>query len=264
MSSLSHAIRILRCFSADEPELRLSDISERLGLSRSYTHELLTALTQEGLLGRSSASSKYRLGFGLFELWRLALGNLKLSAILPVMIELGLSTGENVSLGVRLEFEVIYPAGVNGPEEPHIDLDVDRRAPLHCTASGKVLIAWEPAREVRRVIRHGLPALTPQTITDPEQFLLTLAEVRRNGYATTDGEQRPLRRSISVPLRDPHGGVVAALTIGAPAPRMPESRVPTVAKALQDAASKISRSIEPAPPPESAIPEKTPPALRIR
>jgi IclR family KDG regulon transcriptional repressor len=253
MSSLSHAIRILRCFSANEPELRLSEISERLRLSRSYTHELLTALTEEGLLGRSSASSRYRLGYGLFDLWHLALGNLRLSATLPVMMELGQSVGEDVSLGVRLEFEVIYPLQVNGPHEPRldrVDIDVQRHSPLHCTASGKVLLAWEPPREIRRVIRHGLPAFTPQTITDPDEFLAELEEVRRAGYATTDGERRPQRRSISAPVRDPAAGVIAALTVGAPAPRLPQARVPGVAEDLIAASSRIERALQ-----ESAIAE---------
>ena len=243
MSSLIHAIRVLRCFSAEEPELRLSDISQRLGLSRSYTHELLTALTEQGLLGRSSTSSKYRLGYGLFELWRLALGNLKLSAALPVMMELQGEVGENVTLGVRLDFEVIYPLQVNPPDEPRVEIEVQRRAPLHCTASGKVLLAWEPAREVQRVIRHGLPAFTPHTITDPEQLQLALAEVRRSGYASTDGEQRPLRRSISAPVRDPHGSVVAALTVGGPAQHLSPSRIPAIAQATIQAARRISTAL---------------------
>src|SRR3954447_27013258 len=108
MSSLLHAIHIMRCFSEQEPELRLSEISRRLGLSKGNTHRLLTMLPDEGLVRRGTDPAKYRLGLALFELSQVALSELDLRPALPKMLELGRLTSETVLLGVLDDWDIVY------------------------------------------------------------------------------------------------------------------------------------------------------------
>jgi DNA-binding IclR family transcriptional regulator len=106
-----------------------------------------------------------------------------------------------------------------------------------------VLVAWRPEAEIERFIRHGLPALSPRTITDPEEFRDTLAEVRRAGYALNDQERELLIRSVSAPIRDARGAVVAALTVAGPSQRLSKTRLPRVTAQVMEAAADLSSQL---------------------
>src|SRR5829696_6488048 len=108
MSSLTHAVRFLRCFSEDEPELRLSEISRRLSLSKGNTHRLLTMLADEGFVRREPSSAKYRLGLGLYELGQLAVSDPDLRPAIPRMLQLSQDTEETILLGVLDDLEIVY------------------------------------------------------------------------------------------------------------------------------------------------------------
>jgi IclR family pca regulon transcriptional regulator len=94
-----------------------------------------------------------------------------------------------------------------------------RQAPLHATASGKVLLAFRPAEELDRLLAGELRAYTAKTVTDPARLRAQLRKVRRDGWALCDREHEYELVSISVPVRDFSGGVAAALTLAAPATR---------------------------------------------
>jgi DNA-binding IclR family transcriptional regulator len=240
MSSLVHAVRILRCFTEQEPELRLSDISRRLGLSKGNTHRLLTMLSDEGLIRRGVGSSKYRLGLGLYELGQRAVCEIDLQPAVPRMLELGRLTGETILLAVLDEWDLVYVQRVVGINAPRVSHNPRDRAPVHCTASGKVLLAWQCESEIERYIRQGLPPYSPRTITDPDGFRAALAEVRANGFAENDEERGLLVRSWSAPVRDEHGGVQAALTIAGPSQRLDGSSKARLTTMVTQAAAELS------------------------
>lgn len=86
------------------------------------------------------------------------------------------------------------------------------RVAAHATSLGRVLLAWEPAERVEQVINeYGLPRLTPYTITDPEEFREILAVVREQGWSMVVNEREEGLISLSAPVRDHHGQVVAAV-----------------------------------------------------
>jgi len=244
VSALVNAIRVLRCFSKQEPELRLTEISRRLGLSKSNTHRIVSILAEEGLLYRDPGSGRYRLGLGLFELGARALRSVDLGPLpLPVMSELWRRTGETVLLGVLEADEVVYIQRIESPRLLRISHAGNPRAPIHCTGTGKAILAWRSEAEIARVIRRGLPAYTERTITDPERFRRHLAEVRRLGYAVSDQEREVGTRSVAAPVRDATGAVVAALTVAAPAQRLPRAQIPALAALVMDAARRLSEQL---------------------
>ena len=243
MSSLVHAIRILNCFSTEEPELRLSEISRRLNLSKSNTHRLLGILTQEGLLRRDPDSVKYRLGLRLYELGYLALNDLDPRPALPRMLELSRVTQETVLLGVLSDWEVVYVQRVESPRILRVSYSSRFRAPVHATATGKALLAWRTKEDIDRVINHGLPQLSERTITDPERFRKALADVRRLGYAVSDQERESYTRTVAAPVRDEEGRVIAALTVAAPSQRLTRALVPRMASLVMQAAADLSSQL---------------------
>lgn len=244
MAALTNAVRVLRCFSPQEHELRLTEISRRVGLSKSTTHHIVSLLVEERLLCRDPSSGKYRLGLGLIELGALALSHVGLGSLPPaVMTELGRQTGETVLLGVLDDYEVVYVHRVESPHILRVSHAGHPRAPAHCTATGKVLLAWRPAADIERVTRRGLPACTERTLTDPEQFRQHLAAVRRRGYAVCDHERVPWTRAVAAPVRDATGAVVAALTVAGPSQRLARAQLPALATLVMDAAARLSQQV---------------------
>ncbi|MFN0073431.1 MAG: IclR family transcriptional regulator [Chloroflexota bacterium] len=243
MSSLTEGIRILRCFSEAEPELRLSEISRRLELSKGNTHRLLTMLVAEGLVRRDAHSARYRLGLGLYELGQVAVSEVDLRPALPRMMELGKLTDETILLGVLDDLDVVYVQRVESPRTLRVTHGPRERGPAHCTATGKVLLAWRPEPEIERFIRHGLPRHSARTITDADQFRAALKEIRELGYAVNDQEREMLIRSVSAPVRDARGIVVAALTVAGPSQRLARPHFQRVIDLVVKAAGELSRDL---------------------
>jgi len=112
--------------------------------------------------------------------------------------------------------------------------------PLHCVASGKVLMAALAEREVLRIVRRGLNAHTERTITELEPLLEELARIRRRGYATAIGEYETGLNAVAAPVHDARGSVIAAVDVWGPAFRVTPRRIPELAVQVREAAAAIS------------------------
>ena len=115
-----------------------------------------------------------------------------------------------------------------------------RASPLHCIASGKVLLSSMAEREVLRIVRRGLVAYTERTITELEPLLEEMARIRRRGYATALGEYESGLNAVSAPVHDARGAVIAAVDIWGPAFRLTPRRIPELAAQAREAAAAIS------------------------
>lgn len=242
MSTLTHALQILNCFSEAEPELRLAEISRRVGSSKSNTHRLLLMLADEGLLRRVPNTVKYRLGLRLFQLGRLAVTDFDSGPIWPVMQDLARQTKETVVLGVQDEYEVVFLRKVDSPYPLRVSPGAMFRGSLLMTASGRALLAWQPEVEIDRVIHHEMEAPSVANV-NPDAMLAVLAEVRKAGVATNEFERRTQIRTVAAPVRRVDGTVVAALAVSAPAQRFPMSEMPIMANRVRQGAADLSEQL---------------------
>jgi IclR family KDG regulon transcriptional repressor len=119
---------------------------------------------------------------------------------------------------------------------------IGKRAPIHCTAVGKIQVAYKSEEEIQNVIKEKvLQAYTPNTITDEKTFLTHLEEVARNGYALDNEEFEEEVRCVACPVWDYTNNVVAALCISGPRPRMSDERImDSLIPALKQAALELS------------------------
>src|SRR5881396_49288 len=176
LSSVANAIRLLTSFSGEEDELGITTLATRLRLAKSTVHRLATTLTAAGFLEQSE-TGKYRLGVALFELGALVRRRMDVAnEARPKLRELLEKTGETVQLGIVDHFSVLYVYEMESRHAIRMAAAVGARAPLHCTAVGKVLLAFQPPDYVKQVIAHGLKAHTPKTVTRREALLAMLAE----------------------------------------------------------------------------------------
>jgi IclR family transcriptional regulator, KDG regulon repressor len=233
LSSVANSIRLLSSFSGEENELGITVLASRLRLAKSTVHRLAATLTAARFLEQNSDNGKYRLGLALFELGSLVRRRMDVAdAARQKLRELLEQTGETVQLGIVDHHSVLYIYEMESRRAIRMAAAVGARAPLHCTAVGKVLLAAQPEEYVRQVLDLGLQAYTPKTIVKREALLETLAEVAQRDYATDDEESETGLRAIASPVRNHTGAVIAAVGLAAPAQRMNkkvmQTRVPSV------------------------------------
>ena len=239
--AVERAMQILSAFDGQHETLGVSEVAQATGLHKATTHRILMTLLNGGFLERAGDGERYRLGLRLMEMGLGALRGLDFRrAAFPYMQQLVDRFQETCTLSVFDRGQMLYVEVVYGEHSLTIAARVGRHLPAHCTASGKVLLAFLPP-EVTEPILHGpLAVYTEKTITSPAQLCEELSLVRQRGYALTDEEFEEGIRAISAPIRDIDGKVIAAMSIPFPTSRLKPERIPEIAHALMEAANAVS------------------------
>lgn len=244
LSSVANSIRLLSSFSGEEDELAITTLAQRLGLAKSTVHRLASTLTSAGFLEQNSQNGRYRLGVALFELGALVRRRMDVAnEARPHLRELLEKTGETVQLGIVDHYSVLYVYEMESRRAIRMAAAVGARAPLHCTAVGKVLLAFQPAEYIKDTLARGLTAFTDKTATRREAVLALLEEARSHDYAIDDEESEAGLRAIAAPVRNHNGMVIAALGVAAPVQRMNkkvmQTTVPTVMAIAQAVSTRL-------------------------
>jgi IclR family transcriptional regulator, acetate operon repressor len=248
--AVARALQIVRAFTDARPEWTLADLSRELRLSKPTAFRLLGALEDGGLVARALPAGTFRLGPGAIELGaRAQRANSVASAARPELEQLTRSTGETSSVEILAGDETLILDEVQGGHLIGTSPSVGTRWPAHAASTGKVLLAAAQATDpdlVRRMAaRTGgrLRGLTPCTIRSPARFSAELRRVARQGYSTAIGELEVGYVAIGAPVRVHDGRVVAAISLGGPASRFTDARIPSLARAVRDAAGRISQRL---------------------
>lgn len=245
LSTVLKVAPVLWLFTADRPEWRSVDIARALGMPKSSAHSLVKTMAEIGLLAHSE-DGRYRLGWALLTLSeRMRTSQTFCHHALPEMESLSRSVRETVLLAVLDRTEVTYVERVEG-RHPMIRLAgaaAGTRAPAHCTAVGKVLLASREPREVRELLeRAGMKAFTRRTIVDVGTLERELLDVRARGYAVDRQEIVPEVACVAVPVRNRYGTVIAAMSVSMPAYRFPADARALVAE-LKATADRLTDQI---------------------
>jgi DNA-binding IclR family transcriptional regulator len=241
LSSVANSIRLLTSFSGEEDELGITTLASRLRLAKSTVHRLAATLTSAGFLEQNGETGKYRLGVALFELGALVRRRMDVAnEARPKLRELLEKTGETVQLGIVDHYSVLYVYEMESPRAIRMAAAVGGRAPLHCTAVGKVLLAFQPQEYVKQVIDNGLTPYTAKTLTKRDAVLGMLDEVRLREHAIDDEESESGLRAIAAPVRNHTGAVIAALGVAAPVQRMSKKVMHTCVPSVIGTANAVS------------------------
>ncbi|RXS87903.1 IclR family transcriptional regulator [Streptomyces sp. TM32] len=235
---LDKAMAVLDCFRPDGGMFRLTELSERAGLTKTTAFRLCGELVRLGLLERDAEG--YRLGGKLFELGSLVPRRHDLrEAALPFLQDLFEATHETVHLGVREGHEVVYVERIHGHGALRLPSRIGGRLPLTCTGVGKALLAFSGAELTEEVLDTPLPRLTPHSVTDPERLRTAIEQAQVAGLAYEEEEAALGVSCIAAPVFD--GPVaVAALSVAVPRSRF---RPAQLAPAVRTAALGLSRAL---------------------
>ena len=244
LSSVANSLRLLKVFTDDDYEIGISALAQRLGLAKSTVHRLASTLIEAGMLEQNPDSGKYRLGLALLELGLLVRRKMDVTnEARPFLRMLRETTGETVHLAILDHTSVLYVTKLESKQAIRMSSEVGSRAPVHCTADGKALLAFQGDEMIDEFIGHGLAPRTPNTIATAAALRRDLASVRARGYAVDDEESEPGLRSVAAPIRKHSGEVVASLSIAGPAHRITKKRLLAHARELVGAADAISQRL---------------------
>lgn len=233
------AIELLKAFPPESPERSLAELADAVGLNRTTTYRLLSALQSEGMVEREGA--RYRLGPEIAALGARASGSGELRAAARAeMTTLAESIGETVSIEVLVGRDVLILDEVSGRYVVGTVPSVGTRWPAHATSTGKVLLAFARAETLTEFLSEPRVRLTPRTIVATTAFGRELIRVQGRGFAVTREELEAGFVAAAVPLRGASGAVVASLSIGGPKARLTAERVASLIPSLKEAAMRIS------------------------
>jgi DNA-binding IclR family transcriptional regulator len=239
--SVDRAAALLLALGESQGEAGVTELARRLGLHKSTASRLLATLQKRGLVEQDDETGKYRLGLVVIRLAERAERTLDLRGIAMAELErLARLTHETTGLGVLDGDQLLTVAQADGPNLIAVGDWTGRSVPLHCVASGKILLAALAEREVLRIVRRGLATYTERTIVELEPLLEELARIRRRGYGTALGEYEVGLNAVAAPVHDARGTVIAAVDIWGPAFRLTPRRIPELGAQAREAAAAIS------------------------
>ena len=217
------AVKLLKLFTIERPEMPLAEMSRRSGLNKTTTHRLLRALQSEGLIDRNPLTAAYSLGAGLMALGVQALACSDLRRrVRPLLKSLANESGETATLEVPIEDSMLILDEVTGRHVVGAGGNVGTRWPLHATSTGKAFMAFDESGLER--LPESLEALTSRTIVSKNSFQPEFIDIRRRGYAVTVDELEDGFTAVATVIRTPLGDVQGALSICGPTQRMTSTR----------------------------------------
>ncbi len=245
VQSVDRALQILTAYETEGHELSILQLSQKVHLPKSTVHRLLATLANRGFIEQNSATGNYRLGLKLHSLGsRVVLTRNLTTEAGPIVRQLVERFGETVSISVLDGIETVIVEKMESEQAMRVTSQIGKRNPIHCSGSGKMLLALQSPEEIERILALApLDRYTDKTITDPGQLKENLDEIRRNGYAVDDEEIQPDQICIAAPIRDYRGAAFAAMTISGPATRIRSKDVEVVAATIQKAANEISERL---------------------
>src|SRR6478735_2897528 len=227
LRSVERAISVLEVLAA-RGEAGVTDVASEIAVHKSTAFRLLGALEGGGLVEQTGHRGKYRLGFGLIPLAGAVSDRLDVvQQGRAVCTRLATELGETVNVAVLRDHFVVNVDQARGPSQVATHNWIGQLTPLHCTSSGKVLLA------------HLDPA--PRADTAAARLEEQLARVRETGYATAVEEYEVGLNAVAAPVFDRSGQVIAAVSVSGPSYRLDEQRIRHVVGPLLASTAEISR-----------------------
>jgi IclR family pca regulon transcriptional regulator len=211
VTSLARGLAVILAFDRDHPQMTLSEVAARTGLSPATARRFLWTLERLGYVG--SIGRQYMLRPKVVSLGSAFLSSGRIEEVIqPILRDIVAGSGDSASLGVLDGSEVLYVANFSAKRYVQLTAGVGTRFPAYAVSMGRVLLAALSDEDLDRYLSEvELLPLTPMTVTDRGVLRERLGEVQRDGVAIVKDELEEGLAAIAVPVRLKSGRVVAAL-----------------------------------------------------
>lgn len=243
--SADRTLRLLALLANEGRPMSLAELTTQLSLPKGTVHRLCANLLAGRYLMRDVDERMFTVGPALRDLAFNALNHTTLRGMRhAVLAALVRDIGETCNFTTLDGVEVLYLDRVEAKRPLRLTIDVGAHVPLHCSASGKLFLAYMPKRRRDAVIRRiPLPALTPTTLVTPHALQAECDAIRKGGFARDREEFVAGLIAIAVPVRDRYGRVRATVSVHAPVARMTMQQAEERIGALQAAAAEMGKLI---------------------
>ncbi|PZF85330.1 IclR family transcriptional regulator [Jiangella anatolica] len=241
VKSADRVLTILE-YLADHRGATFAAIVRDLGLPNSSAHQLLRTVRQRGFVEFDELTREFKLGFRLWEVAQSYSSVQHLADVAqPFMDELTAITKETVQLSRLDGLENVYLAISESPHPMKLVSSVGHRLPAHTTGLGKVLLSELPDAVIdERLDGVVLERFTDNTIVDVAQLRAELRRIRERGYGEDREEYVIGCRCVAMPIHDPGGATIAAMSVSVPTPRFNQQ----VARLIREALPETIRQLE--------------------
>lgn len=242
--SVMRAVAMLEAFSDERPEWSASELAEAVGLNRTTSYRLLTALESVEYVVRDPATDTYRLGSGLVALGsRAQRANSVRTVSLPELKSLAAQTGETATLEILSGQEMVIIEEVPGDYVTSGSQHIGTRWAVYATSTGKAILAHLPPSEWQSLLPVTFVPLTEKTIIRGSDLEIGMETIRQLGYATAIEELELGFVAVGAPVINADGRVVAAISLSGTRIRLTDERIPEVGALVRGAAERISHRL---------------------
>jgi IclR family transcriptional regulator, acetate operon repressor len=248
LQSVERALDALELLAASGPDgMTLTDLTERLGVSKSSTFALLHTLIVRGYVADSGTrlTRRYRLGMLLAKLGDAAAEQAPLlNLAMPVLQDVTDATGLTARLAVPDGPYAVVVARVDAPGTVRFASYLGKREYPHCTSAGKALLSALRPEQARALAEQaGLAERTARTITDPDALIRDLELSAARGYAIDDEEDTEGVFCVGAAIYDRTGSCVAAISGTGLKLNRPTWRIDELGVTMRDAADQITTAL---------------------
>ncbi|NRP72923.1 L-arabinolactonase [Ensifer psoraleae] len=243
-AALAKGLALLDLIAETAKPLRFADLQKLSGVPKPTLARMLKTLMVYRLIRQDETSGAYLLGHRFLELSHRVWDKFDLvSAAIPELERLSVELGETVAL-CRLDGQRVVYLEERSSDGLGVLIDVGRRVPIHCTAAGKALLAFQEPSFARALTGQIVyDRFTPQTITDPHALEADLLLTRARGYAVSYEEHLAGVNSVAAPIAGRDGVPLGVLVVLGPASRLDNSAIHPVGRELMAAARRITGSV---------------------
>jgi DNA-binding IclR family transcriptional regulator len=226
---------LLGAFNSNERVMTLSELSRASALPKSTVHRLLARLIDLDAVEHHRGG--YKISLGLMRLGVTTPAGSMRDTALPHLADLYHWTGETIHLAVLRQFDVVYMERIARPDSPPSISSVGARLPANCTAIGKALLAWEDLEDLADFLPSPMPKLTPWSVSDVDQLLKELRDIKEHGVAAERNQAQPGLACVAAPIIV-NGFAIGAVSVSHRAEKTLNRQVIT---GLRDTVTRITR-----------------------
>ncbi len=243
VASVDRAIELLFVLESAARDMGITELSKILGVQKSTVHNLVQTLMARDFV-RQTDSGRFTLGFRLVRLGAAAADRLDLRRLAdPILRELAAESNEYVLLAVLHRNEVTIVDSVAPQRSTFLVPRIDFSHTFHCTALGKIFLAYLPDARRQEILQNPLAHFTPYTLIEEPAILAEIDKIRRQGYAVSCNETIEGVTCLGAPIFNAHGKLEAAVSISTASAQLSAENYQPMADILKEKAAAISKQI---------------------
>lgn len=221
-SALGKALAVMRAIVSHDQPISVAELAVRLDIPRQTAHRLVRQLESAGVVARALRRDGYTIGPEMVRLSReILVTSYARDPSHVILQDLVAAIEETCNIGVLDGHRVLYVDRVECNWPLRVQLNAGSHVPIHCTAIGKLLMAYLPSAG-RKQLMQGLllKRFTPFSISDEDELERAVQAIRTKGYSINEEEYLPGIIGLAVPIRDRNGAMIAGLAVHAPKVRL--------------------------------------------